>query len=167
MAAHILVAYASPRGSTAEIAQAVGKELRSAGHSADVAEMKTVSSLSGYHAVVIGGPMYMGKIVGDVGKFAGKHRDVLMTLPVAAFIVGLAPVSKNPVDFDYTMKALHTAIAPLQPVTEIVFAGRIDPAKLSFIQRWMVNKAKTPVGDFRDWDAIAGWARELPGKLGL
>lgn len=167
MTARILVAYASPRGSTAEIAQAVGKELRSAGHNADVAEMKTVSSLAGYQAVVIGGPMYMGKIVGDVGKFVGRYRDVLMTLPVAAFTVGLAPVSKDPVQIDNTMKTLHTAIAPLQPVAEIVFAGRVDPAKLSFIQKWMINKVKSPVGDFRDWDAIAGWARELPGKLGL
>ncbi len=167
MAARILVAYASPKGSTAEIAQAVGKELQSAGHSVEVSEMKTVSSLEGYHAVVIGGPMYMGKVVGDVGKFVGRHRDPLMTLPVAAFTVGLAPVSKDPVEIDNTMKALHTAVAPLQPVAEAVFAGRVDLAKLSFIQRWMVNKVKSPVGDFRDWDAIASWARELPGKMGV
>jgi menaquinone-dependent protoporphyrinogen oxidase len=55
MSTRILVAYASPGGSTAEIAQAVGKELQSAGYGIDVIEMKSVSSLEGYNAVVIGG----------------------------------------------------------------------------------------------------------------
>ncbi len=59
---HILIAYASKNGSTAEIAQAIGKELQAAGHAADVAEVATVASLAGYHAVVIGGPMYMGRM---------------------------------------------------------------------------------------------------------
>jgi menaquinone-dependent protoporphyrinogen oxidase len=167
MAARILVAYASKTGSTAEIAQAVGKELQSAGYGIDVAEMKTVSSLAGYNAVIIGGPLYMGKVVGDVGKFVGRNRDALAKLPVAAFTVGIAPVSKDPAQVENAMKMLHTALAPLQPVAEVVFAGRMDPTKLSFIQRKMTEMAKSPVGDFRDWDAIARWARELPAKMGV
>lgn len=74
MGARILVAYASRNGSTAEIAQAIGRELQSAGYAADVAEVKTISSLEGYQAVVIGGPLYMGKVVSEIGKFVG--RDV-------------------------------------------------------------------------------------------
>jgi len=46
-----------------------------------------------------------------------------------------------------------------------IFAGKVDPSKLSFLQKWMVEKAKSPVGDFRDWNAIAAWAKELPGKM--
>jgi hypothetical protein len=26
---------------------------------------------------------------------------------------------------------------------------------------------KVPTGDFRDWDAIAAWAKTLAGKMGL
>ena len=127
--------------------------------------MKTVSTLEGYHAVVIGGPIYMGKIVGDVGKFVGKFRDALMKIPVAAFTVGMAPIGKDPAVIDKTMKIFHAALAPLEPVAETMFAGRVDPEKLSFIQKWMIKKAKAPVGDFRDWDTIANWSKELPGKL--
>jgi len=43
----ILVAYASPKGSTAGIAEAVGKGLQSPGYSVDVVGMKSVSSLEG------------------------------------------------------------------------------------------------------------------------
>ena len=77
---HILITYASKKGSTAEIAQAIGKELQAAGHTADVAEIGTVASLAGYNAVIIGGPMYMGKMVGDVGKFVKRHRNELAKL---------------------------------------------------------------------------------------
>ena len=83
-------------GSTAEIAQAIGKELQAAGHTADVAEVGTVASLAGYNAVVIGGPMYMGRMVGDVGKFVKQHRNDLAKVPVAGFVVGLAKVMKDP-----------------------------------------------------------------------
>ena len=129
--------------------------------------MKNVSSVAGYNAVIIGGPMYMGKVIGDVGKFVRKHRDSLSKLPVAAFTVGLAPVSKDPAQVDDAMKMLRTSISPLQPVAEAVFAGRVDPTKFSFIQRKMTEMAKSPVGDFRDWDAIAQWAREIPAKMGV
>ena len=166
--ARILVAYVSKKGSTAEIAQAIGKELRAAGHVVDVTETGSVTSMAGYDAVIIGGPMYMGKMVGDTGKFVRRHYVRLEKLPVAEFIVGLAPVSKDPVtDLEYAQKALRASLSPLQPVAETVFAGKLDPAKLSWLQRWMTEKVKSPVGDFRDWTAIAAWARELPGKMGV
>lgn len=167
MTAHILVTYASKTGSTAEIAQAIGKELQLIGFSTEIARMETIASLSGYHAVVIGGPLYMGKVVKDVGKFVGRHRDALASLPVAAFAVGITPVSKDPVQIENAMQMLRSAVAPLHPVSEAVFAGRLDPKALSFIQRKMTEMAKSPVGDFRDWDAIARWAQELPAKWGL
>ena len=164
---HILITYASKKGSTAEIAQAIGKELQAAGHTADVAEVGTVASLAGYNAVIIGGPMYMGKMVGDVGKFVKRHRNELAKLPVAGFTVGLTPVSKDPAAMANAEKALRDALAPVQPVAEAVFAGRLDPEKLSWFQNWITKKVKSPVGDFRDWPAIAAWARELPGKMGV
>lgn len=167
MSARILVAYVSPKGSTAGIAEAIGKELRSAGYTVDVVEMKSVRSLEGYRAVVIGGPFYSGKVVSGVGKFVGRYHETLAKLPVAAFTVGVAPVGRDPVQISEAKKTFHKALAPLEPVAETIFAGRIDLSNLSFIQKWMVGKVNAPVGDFRDWEAIAKWARSLPGKLGV
>ncbi len=167
MSARILVAYVSPKGSTAEIAEAIGKELRSAGYTVDVAGMNTVKSLEGYRAVVIGGPFYSGKVVSGVGKFVERFRDTLVKMPVAAFAVGVAPVGRDPVQIRDAKKTFHRALAPLEPVAETIFAGRIELKKLSFIQKWMVGKVNAPVGDFRDWEAIAKWAKNLPGKLNV
>jgi len=164
--AHILVAYASKKGSTAEIARAIGKEIQAAGHLVDVTEMKSVSSLDGYNAVVIGAPFYMGKVT-EMGKFTGKYHDALAKLPLAAFAVGLAPLGKDPADKENAMKKLQETLEPLAPVAMTIFAGKVDLSKLSWFQKWITEKVKSPVGDFRDWAAIAAWAQELPGKLGV
>jgi len=164
--ARILVAYASKKGSTTEIAQAIAKELQAAGHTSDAVEIAKGASPTGYDAVVIGGPMYMGKIEG-MGKFVKRHSAELARVPVAGFVVCLAAAAKDPEGMVWAEKALHAALDPLRPVAEMVFAGRLDPSKLSWLQKWMTEKAKSPVGDFRDWTAIAAWARELPGKMGL
>lgn len=167
MADRILVAYASPRGSTAEIAQAVRKELKAAGYMVDIGEMKAVLSLEGYVAVVIGGPLYVGKLVGEMRAFLKHHQNALLKVPVAAFCVGIAPVSKNPEEKDTAMATFHAAVSPVNPVDEVLFAGKVDPGKLPFAQKWMWKKVQGPTGDFRDWDAIGAWAQGLPRKLAL
>lgn len=161
-----LIAYASQKGSTAEIAQAVAKELQAAGKEAVAQEMGSVASLAGFDAVVIGGPVYMGK-VGGAGKFVKKHRDELAKRPVAAFAVGLAPAAGDAEGIAWDLKGLRAALAPVVPVAEIVFAGKIDMAKLSFFQRWVWKKANGKAGDFRDWAAIAAWAKGLPEKMNV
>ena len=167
MTARILVAYASRKGSTAEIAQAVGKELVSAGYIVDIAEMKTAVTLAGYDAVVIGAPVYMGKVEKDISKFVAKNRDRLASIPVAAFAVGIAPVAPQIEPVEKVLDDLTKAVSPIQPVAAAVFAGKLDPDKMSFIERQMTSLMKVRTGDFRDWNAIAVWARELPGKMGV
>lgn len=166
MAGKILIAYATRNGSTAEIAEAVGKELKAAGCTVEIKEMKTVTSVEGYTAVVIGAPMYMAKYI-EAGKFVDRFREKIAGLPVAAFAVGLAAVSKDRKMIEETEKALRGALAPIRPVTMTLFAGNLDPAKISFITRKMVEHfGRVPAGDYRDWAAIAAWAREVAGKVG-
>jgi CBS-domain-containing membrane protein len=42
-----------------------------------------------------------------------------------------------------------------------VFPGRLDESRLSFGERAMVTAMRAPVGDFRDWGAVAAWADEI------
>lgn len=164
MSARFLVAYATRNGSTAEIATAVGKELESAGHAVAVREMKTVTSLEGYDAVVIGAPIYMGKVI-EINKFVGKFRGALSEKPFAAFAAGIGPASPDFRKQEESRKSLDDALASLHPVSSAMFGGVVDPARLSFLQRKMTEMAKAPIGDFRDWNAITTWARELPALM--
>ena len=163
--ARVLFAYVSKKGSTAEIAQAVAKELQAAGHTADAVEIAKVTSPQGYDAVVFGGPLYAGRIDGSLGRFVKRHAAMLGTVPVAGFVVCLAAAAKDAEGMTLAQRALHAALAPLQPVAETIFAGKLDPKKLSRLQRGVTKKAKSPVGDFRDWTAIGAWARDLPEKM--
>jgi menaquinone-dependent protoporphyrinogen oxidase len=165
--ARILITYASQKGSTAEIARAIVKELQAAGHTAEAVAIATMPSPSGYDAVVIGGPMYMGRIDGSVAKYVKRNTAGLAKVPVAGFVVCLAAAARDADGMALAEKALRAALDPVLPVAETIFAGRLDPEKLSWFQRWITKKVKSPVGDFRDWTAIAAWARELPEKMKL
>ena len=57
----VLVATASKYGSTAEIAEAIGRALRENGVAADVRPVDEVGDLSGYMGVVLGSAVYVGR----------------------------------------------------------------------------------------------------------
>jgi len=167
MTARILVAYASRKGSTAGIAQAIGKELISEGYAVDISDIKSVTSIAGYNAVVIGAPIYTGKITGDVAAFVAANRDGLSRLPVAGFVTGIAPVYPKTGDVKGFIDQLVTALAPISPVAVTMFAGTLDEGKMNLVERSLTSLMKVPTGDFRDWDAIATWTKTLAGKMGL
>ena len=167
MAPRILVAYTTRKGSTAEIALAVAGELEKSGAAVTVADMTTVPSVEGYDAVVLGAPVYSGRIAKDVAFFARRHRDALGRIPVAGFVTGIAPVFPKTGEVSGFTRQFESALGPVRPVAVTMFAGRLDAARLSFIERGMTAVLKVPTGDFRDWVTIAIWARDLPQKLGL
>jgi len=167
MTARILVAYASRKGSTAGIAQAIGKELTLEGYTVDVIEMKSVTSLAGYNAVVIGAPVYTGKVTGDVAAFLSTNKDELSRVPVAGFVTGIAPVFPKTGDVKGFTDQLVTALSPVHPVAVTMFAGTLDAGKMNLVERSLTRLMKVPTGDFRDWDAIAAWAKTLAGKMGV
>lgn len=167
MAARILVAYTTRKGSTADIALAVAKELEKTGATVTVADMTTVSSLEGYTGVVVGAPVYTGKVMRDVAAFAARCQKDLARVPVAGFVTGIAPVYPPTGGIADFTRQLEKALEPVKPVTVTMFAGKLDAGRLSFIERGMTALLKVPTGDFRDWTAIAAWARELPEKMGI
>jgi menaquinone-dependent protoporphyrinogen oxidase len=46
-----------------------------------------------------------------------------------------------------------------------VFAGRANRDQLGFAERAMVRTLRAAVGDFRDWEEIKNWAREIDAHL--
>jgi menaquinone-dependent protoporphyrinogen oxidase len=162
---HILVACASRKGSTEEIASAISKELEAEGHHIRFSHLKDVTSVDGCDAAVIGAPVYTGHIIEDLQKFVEKNEAQLKTIPVAAFVVGLAPVNPKIGSTETLEEQLNGILASVNLVSTRVFAGKLDPSKHSFLTKTMISLMKVPTGDFRDWDAIKTWARELPAAF--
>lgn len=163
----ILVAYASKRGSTAEVAGAVARELERAGVATEVIGIDSVVSLDPYDGLVIGAPVYTGKLFGDVASFVQRHGDKIGRIPVAAFLTGIAPVYPKAGDPVQVIGLMTAALQPVTPVAVTMFAGKLDPLRQSFAERSLTKLLKVPVGDFRDWNAIAAWSRQLPDLMGI
>jgi menaquinone-dependent protoporphyrinogen oxidase len=166
MTKRILVVHASRKGSTEEIARAIAQELQAAGAAAEVAGMEGAFVGNNVQAVVIGAPVYGGHIVPAVVKFVAGNRPRLEQIPVAAFAVGIAPVMPQAGPVEKLLEELKKSLAPLTPVAITMFAGKLDPAKLSFVERTMTKMLKVPTGDFRNWEAIRAWAREVAKVTG-
>ena len=165
MSDKILVAYATKAGSTAEVAEAVGEELRRAGAEVDVRLAKDVKDLKHYSAVILGSAIRMGKWVPEATKFVETNREALSQVPVAYFVVCLTMKED-------TEENRSTVEAYLDPVCEVVkplgkglFAGVIDNSKLSFSARMMTKAMKISEGDFRDWETIRAWAQQAYDSL--
>ena len=78
---NVLVAYGSKRGSTREIAEAIGEELRASGCTAVVRAADSVLDLDGFGAVVLGGALYMGRWHPDARHFVRRHAAELRDRP--------------------------------------------------------------------------------------
>jgi menaquinone-dependent protoporphyrinogen oxidase len=155
----ILVAFASRHGSTSEIADALAQELRVAGHSVAVRQADEVKELGGYEAAVIGSALYMGNWLPEARRFVEEHRERLATVPVWLFSSGPLGTGDpqpngDPAHLDAMMRATHAR-------GHRVFVGKLNPGDLGFGERLMAKVVKAPEGDFRDWDDIRAWAREI------
>jgi menaquinone-dependent protoporphyrinogen oxidase len=155
---NVLVAYATKRGSTREVAEAVAAALREQGLSVDVRAVPTVTSLEPYDGVVLGGALYTGRWHRDARAFLQRHRRSLATRPLAVF--GMGPRTLADDELAESRAQLDKALSKTPDVTPIsvaIFGGVVDPTQFRFPFSHM------PASDARDWDAIEAWAVEIAG----
>jgi menaquinone-dependent protoporphyrinogen oxidase len=160
----ILVAYASEYGSTAGVAEAIGKELCNKGESVDVRLVKNVADLSAYRSVIIGSPIYRGKWMPETVKFLQKNSEILSEVPVAYFVVCMTmqnPTEENRKKALAYLDPVGHSVPQVKPVKVGLFAGALHYDKLPWLVRKIVKSKGSPEGDFRDWNAIRAWAAHL------
>jgi len=167
MAQKILVVYATRAGSTREIAGAIGRELERQDLAVDVLDCREVTDLSPYQAVIIGSPVYMGKLLPEIRTFAKKHEEAFASRPVAGFVVGIPLAEPTPENLKRARALLDDALKPAEVRDFGLFSGRLEADRLSFWKRKLSELMKAKFGDFRDPEAIRRWAEHLPGSLRL
>jgi len=164
----VLVAYGTWAGSTAEVAEEIGKTLREAGLSVDVKSARDVDDVSAYGGVVVGSGVRAGRLHPHVRKFLKAHYAALGEIPVAYFVVCLSMMKDTEEERREAMGYLDGAreAAPqVEPIGVGLFGGVMDFSKLGGPMRLMMRTMKSPEGDYRDWDAIQAWAREIQPAL--
>jgi menaquinone-dependent protoporphyrinogen oxidase len=159
----ILVAYSTKYGATQAIAEKIGELLRQAGLPTDVMPVNRVGDLAPYAAIVLGSAVYIGKWRKEAVQFLKKNEQALSERPVWLFSSG--PTGEgDPVELLKGWRIpseLQPVVDQVKPRDIAVFHGDLEAEKMNFLEKWMINNVKAPVGDFRDWDAITAWAASI------
>jgi menaquinone-dependent protoporphyrinogen oxidase len=183
----VLVVYASRHGGTRGIAERIGEVLRTEGLDADVSSADQVVGTGSADAVIVGSGVYMGNWLKEAIDFIKRNEVTLAELPIWLFSSGPIPGSskdKGPSGDPLTdalgpeeglgsggRKKIAELSAATYPRDHRVFLGAFDPndppktMTERFVRLLPAAKKILPPGDFRDWDAIEAWAREIAATL--
>jgi menaquinone-dependent protoporphyrinogen oxidase len=171
LAPKILVAYTSRTGSTAEIAEAIGKSLANRGVLVDVLPIQEVEAITPYEAVVAGSAIQNRQWLPEAMQFMQLHQTELAKRPFAMFTVCMTLAMQNGEKYRPQVSDWLAPIRRLvQPVSEGLFAGVLDIGKVpSFSERLKFRLSVAfgvwSEGDHRDWEAIRAWTDKLYGQL--
>ena len=183
----VLVVYASRHGATRGIAQRIGEVLRTEGLEVDIAPAGHASGVGMADAVVVGSGVYMGTWLKEAIEFVTRNESILAGRPLWLFSSG--PLPRSSKDAGPVADPLADAFGPgegpgsggrkriaeltaaTSPRDHRVFVGAYDPndppktTSERLVRMLPAVKNALPAGDFRDWDAIETWAREIAASM--
>ena len=171
-AKRILIAYDTIHGSTAAVADKIGKELCSRGFKVDVRFVGNTSSIEEYDAVILGSAIYEFTWLPDARRFLRNYYAALSSKPVAVFIVCSAMYQDTPESRDAVRKAfvtpLLTRYPAINPLSIGLFGGAVDfnTNRYNLFEKIVLRILGKALGfkdsaDWRDWDYISDWAQEV------
>jgi menaquinone-dependent protoporphyrinogen oxidase len=158
----VLVSYGSKRGGTAGLAAMIGHAFENAGVMADVAPARTVRSLDGYDAVIVGGALYMSRWHRDARRFVRRHAARLSERPVWLFSSGPLDDSSASTEIE-PVAQVSSAMRLCHARGHMTFGGRLSPQARGFPASAMATKQ---AGDWRDEAQVNRWVDDLAGQLG-
>ncbi|CAG0949752.1 menaquinone-dependent protoporphyrinogen oxidase [Gammaproteobacteria bacterium] len=171
MSNKILVTYASRAGSTAGVAEAIGKTLTENGAQVEVLPMQDVTDLTPYRAVVAGSAIQAAQWLPEAMQFMQTHQAALTQKPFAAFLVCMTLAMPNAGKYrPFVADFMQPVRALVKPMSEGLFAGALDIRKVPSLAdrlkfRLSVVFGVWKAGDHRDWAAIRAWAAALKPVL--
>jgi menaquinone-dependent protoporphyrinogen oxidase len=184
----VLVVHGSRHGGTQGIAARIGEVMRTEGLDADVKAADDVArdDVLSADAVVVGSGVYMGKWLDEPLDFLRHNQEALAARPTWLFSSGPLPGSSKEVpEADPLTNSLGPTEGPgsggrkkveelsarIHPRDHRVFMGAFDPQdpprtiSERIVRMMPAARNILPSGDFRNWDAIGAWAREIAGAL--
>lgn len=169
MMRRILVAYASEFGSTAAMAEEIGRVIGATGVEVDVRAVIDVADVSSYQGAVIGSAIYNGAWLPEAVHFVQRHADTLSHMPVA-YVVVCATMREDTAEHRRGARSfldpVLEQIPQVRPVAIGLFAGSIEPTKLPWPVRLRMRLTTTlRRGDYRRWDEVQSWAARVAPLL--
>ena len=173
---NVLVAFGTKYGSTVKVADAIASEMRNAGHEVDLVDLRerVPSDIGRYDMVVVGSPVFIGKWTKPAQEFLHRNGKALTEKRVAMFVCCSDVLFEEKATAARKMYLDDVAAShDLRPAAMGMFGGEVDFTKYGMFTKFLLSKvgakdAMEGMGvetsrpyDFRDWDGIRKWAREL------
>ena len=172
----VLICYGSRYGTTTEVVQEMVTTIEELGVKADAVFLKKEkppSSFNEYDLVIIGSGIQAGRWTKEPLDFIKKNIDSLSKTKVALFVV--CGYAGNPEKCDEAqllyLDNMTKEYPGLSPISSTLIGGVFAFDKYNFAVRALVKKivsSQLPPGeelpekiDFRDWDKIRDWIRQL------
>ncbi|HSS96135.1 MAG TPA: flavodoxin domain-containing protein [Terriglobales bacterium] len=168
----VLIAYASGHGSTGEVAQFIADVLKEHDIDVTVQLADQIQSLSGYDAFVVGSPIYGGMWLTEVSQFLEKFKAELSAKPTHLWIMCIRVLESDGLEHALKEYVHQTTLNEIGIHDVGVFAGKLDLSTIDWNERWTLAARYdgdalpgTRNDDYRDWDAIRTWAKNIREEL--
>ncbi len=172
----VLIAYGSRYGSAEEIAHEIGKIMEDEGAEVDVVNLRKnrIEDIGPYDLILVGSGIKMGKWTKETLKFIDMNISPIKNKKIALFVSCGAAMEGEEKKEEARELYLEKVARDhsLKPVSMGLFGGVFDPdgghglmykmamkmAKKGFEEKGIDTSKRY---DYRDWDEIRSWAREL------
>ncbi len=163
----VLVVYGTKTGCTGGIAEQIGRTLAELGATVEVQPVSAKPDASAYDAVIVGSGVRAGSWHGAVKEWVISSAEALRARPIALYTACLTMTDPDKAEEvrAYTTPLIESA--GVQPVDVGLFAGMNEAKTFSLPERLIMKAMKAPQGDFRDYDAVAAWTRDVASRLGV
>jgi menaquinone-dependent protoporphyrinogen oxidase len=163
----VLVAYASRRGTTREVAERIAARLGAHGYRVHLDPLLGREEVRRFGAVVLGSAVYGGRWEDDAVGFVRRNAAALAGRPLWTFSVGWLAHHRGLLRKESWSDAKGLAeLDRLLPARDHrFFAGALSPAELPLGQRTAFRLAGGRYGDCRDWAAIHTWTDDIAQQL--
>lgn len=166
----IFVIYSTLSGCTTTIAKRIGVDLIAYGARPFVVSVEEMPHIaSDADAVIFGSGMRMGKFHKDAREWLMANVDTFSQLPTAFFSVGLRPASPQANGMVQAERDLDAAVTSLggtlHPVSSVVLPGWKRSEGFNTMEKLALRVYPLEDGDYRDWDKVDAWAREVAPVL--
>lgn len=156
----VLIVYDSKH----EVAGRIADSVAARGGAAELLNLRhpkaSAASLDGYDAVALGAPFYAGRWSRRALAFASAHETTLMRKRLGVFAVG-----NDPKLGDTAAKAALPASLSSSVAASAYFGGRLDFARLGFLERLIVKavSGKAESSSTLDFVPADAFGRSLAG----
>jgi len=161
----VLIAYATKYGTTKEIAEEIQDVLAENGIESDLINVMETGIIDSYDAVILGSPVYMGKMLVEAREFCTQYRPYLTDKWLAIFVDGISYCPPENTDTSPLIAAIDEMHEYVRPVMKKGFTGAFSPVNLSEADAQIADMVNPPIGDFRDHEDIRTWAREVASAI--